>query len=118
MPDFANPSGRTLTLGERHAALAVAADLDLPVIEDAAYEQLHFDHEPLPSLLALDSAAAGIDAGRVIYCGTFSKTVVPGLRIGWITGRSCPITPRASVPPIASAVTPCWPPSRRPCPQA
>ncbi len=84
MPDFANPSGRTLTLDERHAALAVAADLDLPVIEDAAYEQLYFDHEPLPSLLALDSAAAGIDAGRVIYCGTFSKTVVPGLRIGWI----------------------------------
>jgi DNA-binding transcriptional MocR family regulator len=38
----------------------------------------------LPSLLALDSAVAGIDAGRVIHCGTFSKTVVPGLRIGWI----------------------------------
>jgi DNA-binding transcriptional MocR family regulator len=84
MPDFANPSGRTLTVEEREAALGVATRLDLPVIEDAAYEQLYYDHEPLPSLLALDSAAAGVDAGRVIYCGTFSKTVVPGLRIGWI----------------------------------
>ena len=84
MPDFANPSGRTLTLEERHAALATAATLDLPLIEDAAYEQLFFDRAPLPSLLALDAAAAGIDAGRVIYCGTFSKAVVPGLRIGWI----------------------------------
>ena len=84
MPDFANPSGRTLTLEERRAALVTAATLDVPVIEDAAYEQLHFDREPLPALLALDSADRGIDAGRVIYCGTFSKTVVPGLRLGWI----------------------------------
>ena len=38
----------------------------------------------MPSLLALDTADKGIDASRVIYCGTFSKTVVPGLRIGWI----------------------------------
>lgn len=84
MPDFANPSGRTLTLDERRQVLAQAAELDLPVVEDAAYEQLAFDGEPLPSLLALDSAGRGIDAGRVLYCGTFSKTVVPGLRIGWI----------------------------------
>jgi DNA-binding transcriptional MocR family regulator len=84
MPDFANPSGRTLTLDERYAALAMAENLDLPVIEDAAYEQLYFDAAPLPALLALDSARGGIDAGRVIYCGTFSKTVVPGLRIGWL----------------------------------
>lgn len=84
MPDFANPDGRTMTVAERGAVLATAAALDLPVIEDGAYEQLHYDHEPLPALLALDAAAAGIDGGRVIYCGTFSKTVVPGLRIGWI----------------------------------
>lgn len=84
MPDFANPSGRTMSVDERGAVLATAAALDLPVIEDAAYEQLYYDRAPLPSLLALDSAVAGIDGGRVIYCGTFSKTVVPGLRIGWI----------------------------------
>jgi DNA-binding transcriptional MocR family regulator len=84
MPDFANPSGRTLTVEERHAALETVAALALPVIEDAAYEQLFVDRDPLPSLLALGSAAGGIDAGRVIYCGTFAKTVVPGLRIGWI----------------------------------
>jgi DNA-binding transcriptional MocR family regulator len=84
MPDFANPSGRTLGLAERHTVLATARERDVLLIEDAAYEQLRYDGEPLPSLLALDSAAGGIDAGRVIQCGTFSKTVVPGLRIGWI----------------------------------
>ncbi len=84
MPDFANPSGRTLSLAERRAVLRMATAADLPVIEDAAYEQLYFDAEPLPSLLALDSADKGVDRGRVIFCGTFSKTVVPGLRIGWI----------------------------------
>jgi DNA-binding transcriptional MocR family regulator len=84
MPDFANPSGRTLSLAERRAVLATAREQDIPLIEDAAYAQLRYDGEPLPSLLALDSAEAGIDAGRVIHCGTFSKTVVPGLRIGWI----------------------------------
>ena len=84
MPDFANPSGRTLSLAERQAVLRTATAADLPVIEDAAYEQLYFDAGPMPSLLALDSADKGVDRGRVIYCGTFSKTVVPGLRIGWI----------------------------------
>ena len=84
MPDFANPTGLTLTLAERRAVLAAAEELDVPLIEDAAYAQLWLDAEPPPSLLALEAARGGIDAGRVIYCGTFSKTVVPGLRIGWI----------------------------------
>ena len=57
----------------------------VPVIEDAAYEQLLL--RPRAAAVAAGAgcrAAGGIDAGRVIYCGTFSKTVVPGLRIGWI----------------------------------
>lgn len=85
MPDFANPTGLTLSVAQRQAALAFATAQDLALIEDAAYAQLWFDGEPPPSLLALDTARGGIDAGRVVYCGTFSKTVVPGLQIGWIT---------------------------------
>lgn len=85
MPDFQNPSGISLTLAERHALLAGAAALDLPLIEDAAYEALRYDGEAVPSLLALDAEqSGGIDAARVLYCGTFSKTVVPGLRLGWV----------------------------------
>jgi len=85
MPDFQNPTGTSLDQGERVALLDAAAALDVPLIEDAAYEALRYDGEALPSLLALDAARmGGIDAARVLYCGTFSKTVVPGLRLGWI----------------------------------
>ena len=85
MPDFQNPTGNSLDRGEREALLDAAAALDVPLIEDAAYEALRYDGEALPPLLALDAArAGGIDAARVLYCGTFSKTVVPGLRLGWV----------------------------------
>jgi DNA-binding transcriptional MocR family regulator len=83
--DFANPSGETLTAGERQAVLDLGRELDVPVLEDAAYEALRFDGEPVTALAALDVAhGGGIDRSRVIYCGTFSKTVCPGLRVGWI----------------------------------
>jgi hypothetical protein len=83
--DFANPSGETLTVSERRAILSLAGELDVPVLEDAAYEALRFDGEPVPALAALDIAETGsVERSRVIYCGTFSKTVCPGLRVGWI----------------------------------
>ena len=85
VPDFSNPTGMTMTLAEREALLATARELDVPVIEDGAYTALRFDGEPIPSLLALDVAETGsIDAARTIFCGTFSKTMVPGLRVGWV----------------------------------
>jgi DNA-binding transcriptional MocR family regulator len=85
VPDFANPTGRTLSLGARGALLNLTRDLGIPLIEDTAYAALRFDGEPMPSLLSLDIAHTGhIDRSRVIYCGTFSKTITPGLRTGWI----------------------------------
>lgn len=85
MPDFQNPTGVSLTMDERLAALDLAERLEMPLIEDAAYEKLRYDGTALPPLLAIEAERkGGIDNGRVIYCGTFSKTVVPALRLGWV----------------------------------
>lgn len=85
MPEFQNPTGTSLSLAERERLLDVAAELDLPLVEDCAYEKLRYDGERVPSLLALAAArAGGIDRCKVLYCGTFSKSIVPALRIGWI----------------------------------
>ncbi len=83
--DFANPTGQTVTLEERRHILALAEDLDIPVIEDAAYQHLRYDGEAIPPILALDiENSGGIDACRTIYCGSFSKTLAPGLRVGYV----------------------------------
>lgn len=85
MSEFQNPTGVSLTLAERNALLDSAAALGIPLIEDTAYEKMRYDGEALPSMLALAATrAGGIDQANVIYCGTFSKTIVPALRIGWV----------------------------------
>jgi DNA-binding transcriptional MocR family regulator len=85
VPDFANPTGLTLSLVARQNLLALARDLEVPVLEDSAYAALRFEGAPMPSLQSLDiQRVGGIDASRVVYCGTFSKTITPGLRLGWL----------------------------------
>ncbi|WP_296599432.1 PLP-dependent aminotransferase family protein [Phenylobacterium sp.] len=87
VPDFANPSGRTMPRREREALLARATAHDLVVIEDGAYRDLRFTGTDEPSILALDVArSGGIEAARTLYCGTFSKTLSPALRLGWVCG--------------------------------
>jgi DNA-binding transcriptional MocR family regulator len=87
VPDFANPTGETLSQVSRNGLLDLASELDVPVIEDSAYSALRFDGDEVPSLQALDvGRCRSLDQSRVIYLGTFSKTVAPGLRIGWICG--------------------------------
>lgn len=87
VPDFANPTGQSLTLAEREALLGLADQLDMTLIEDAAYRELRFEGEALPTLLSLDIARRGsIEAARTLFCGTFSKTVSPALRMGWVCG--------------------------------
>jgi 2-aminoadipate transaminase len=89
MPTFQNPGGVTLSLERRRALLAFADRHGLPVVEDDPYSQLRFMGEPLPPLQALDSvmlnSTDGYPAGNVIYFGSFSKTLAPGLRLAWIS---------------------------------
>ncbi len=86
VPDFANPTGATLSMRARNGLLDLGHDLDVPVLEDTAYSALRFEGEPVACLQAIDVARHGgdIDRSRVIYCGTFSKTLTPGLRVGWV----------------------------------
>ncbi|WP_420586235.1 PLP-dependent aminotransferase family protein [Ruegeria sp.] len=83
--DFANPTGETVDLRGREALLDLADDLNCAVIEDGAYQALRYDGEAIPPVLALELARKGsIEACRTIYCGSFSKTLSPGLRVGWV----------------------------------
>ncbi|MBI4757739.1 MAG: PLP-dependent aminotransferase family protein [Chloroflexi bacterium] len=78
VPNFQNPSGVTLSMERRQRLVEIAARWDLLIIEDDPYGALRFSGEPLPSLKALDPD------NRVIHLRTFSKTLAPGIRLGWI----------------------------------
>lgn len=86
VPEFSNPTGETMPLSAREWLLDLATELDIAVIEDAAYQSLRYDGEGVPPILALDIARNGgdIDKTRTLYCGSFSKTLAPGLRVGWV----------------------------------
>ena len=85
VPDFANPTGETLNRTQREAVLDLAGELDIAVIEDAAYRALRYDGEGEPPILALDcERSGGIDNARTLYCGSFSKILSPGMRVGWV----------------------------------
>ncbi|MET3601066.1 PLP-dependent aminotransferase family protein [Martelella mangrovi] len=88
--DFANPTGESLTPMEREKLLDIADALDIVVIEDAAYRALRYEGERQKTLLAMDcERSGGIENTRTLYCGSFSKTLSPGLRVGWV----CAATP-------------------------
>ncbi|MCB1446251.1 MAG: PLP-dependent aminotransferase family protein [Rhizobiaceae bacterium] len=86
VPEFSNPTGETMTRAAREWLLDLASELDIAVVEDAAYQALRYDGESVPPVLALDIARNGgdIDKTRTLYCGSFSKTLAPGLRVGWV----------------------------------
>jgi 2-aminoadipate transaminase len=77
IPTFQNPSGRTLSAERRRRIVELAREHDLRVIEDDPYGLVRFEGDPPPLLFDLDGGE------RVIYASSFSKTVAPGLRIGW-----------------------------------
>ncbi len=78
IPNFQNPSGATLSLAKREALIALANQYDFWILEDDPYGRLRFEGEHLPSLYSLGGPE------RVIFTSSFSKTLAPGLRVGYI----------------------------------
>jgi 2-aminoadipate transaminase len=85
VPNFQNPGGVTMSLARRRRLVQVARERELLVLEDNPYGLLRYEGDPLPTLYSLDAAHAGKDGASdlVIYLGTFSKILSPGLRLGW-----------------------------------
>jgi 2-aminoadipate transaminase len=81
IPNFQNPAGYTLSLAKRKALLAQAEEHDFLIFEDDPYVDLRFSGEKLPTMLSMD-------AERVVYASSFSKTVCPGIRVGYLVGPS------------------------------
>jgi DNA-binding transcriptional MocR family regulator len=80
IPNFQNPAGYTLSRAKRDALLGLAADHGFVVFEDDPYVHLRFTGETLPTMLSLDKG------DTVVYASSFSKTVCPGIRVGYLVG--------------------------------
>lgn len=92
IPTFGNPSGALLNLERRQRVLALAIKYNTVVVEDDPYGDLYFGNAPPPSLLAL---ASQLPAGQreaalalLVHCGSLSKVLSPGLRVGWMVASS------------------------------
>jgi 2-aminoadipate transaminase len=85
VPNFQNPGGVTMSLARRRRLVEVARERELLILEDNPYGLLRYEGEPLPTLHSLDAEAVGRGGASdlVIYLGTFSKILSPGLRLGW-----------------------------------
>ena len=83
IPTFGNPSGATLSEARRLRILEIAARTRTLVVEDDPYGELYFDQPPPPSMLALSDQVTG-SRDWLAHCGSFSKILSPGLRVGWM----------------------------------
>ncbi len=85
IPNFQNPGGVTMSLARRRRLVEVAHERELLILEDNPYGLLRYEGEALPTLYSLDAEVGGTRAAAdlVIYLGTFSKILSPGLRLGW-----------------------------------
>jgi 2-aminoadipate transaminase len=82
IPDFQNPTGVTLSLTRRKQLINLANLHDVVILEDTPYRHIRFEGESLPTLKSMDTQ------NRVIHLGSFSKILVPGLRIGWAVAEA------------------------------
>jgi len=83
IPTFGNPSGATLSLQRRQRILELALRTQTLIVEDDPYGELYFDQPPPPSMLALSDQVPGSRAW-LAHCGSLSKVLSPGLRVGWL----------------------------------
>lgn len=82
IPTFQNPTGTTMPLEKRKKLLEIASKYDVMILEDNPYGDLRFSGEDVPTLKSLDTE------GRVIYAGSFSKILSPGMRLGYIVAQA------------------------------
>jgi 2-aminoadipate transaminase len=82
IPNFQNPAGCTLSLDKRRRLLELAAEYEFTIFEDDPYVELRFEGEDQPTMLSLD------ERGSVVYASSFSKTVCPGIRVGYLVGAA------------------------------
>ena len=80
IPNFHNPAGCTLSLEKRERLVALAAEHDFVIFEDDPYAEVSFGGDRLPTMLSLD------ESDHVIYASSFSKTIAPGVRVGYLIG--------------------------------
>lgn len=78
IPTIQNPTGTVMSVERRRELLRIAGAYDVPIFEDDCYADLLWDGERPPAIRSLD------DSGRVIYCGSFSKSLAPALRVGYV----------------------------------
>lgn len=90
IPNFQNPTGRRMTLARRQALVELAKAADFPIIEDDPYGALCYAGDEVPSIFSLDPEA-------VVYLGSFSKVLAPGLRVGYL------VAPKALYPKLVQA---------------
>ena len=78
IPNFQNPTGKTMSLEKRKAVLELAKKHNIYILEDNPYGDLRYLGDDVPTIKSLDTT------GHVLYAGTFSKTLAPGLRVGYL----------------------------------
>ena len=86
IPTFQNPSGKTMSLEKRKALLALAKQYNFYIIEDSPYFELRYSGQPVPALKSLDTE------GHVIYVGSYSKVLAPGIRVGYVIAEQSVIS--------------------------
>lgn len=101
VPNFNNPTGVTLPLEKRKLVYELACKYDTLIVEDDPYGDLRYTGESLPSIKSLDKD------GRVIYLGTFSKTIAAGLRVGFMCASPEVITKATANKASIDSNTPC-----------
>ena len=77
VPDYQNPTGRSMSLARRRRLVELAEEHDTVILEDTPYRELRYEGERVPTIKSLDTT------GRVVHLGSFSKILAPGLRLGW-----------------------------------
>ncbi|MDI1271456.1 MAG: PLP-dependent aminotransferase family protein [Polaromonas sp.] len=85
IPTFGNPSGAMLSLERRKKVLALAVKYNTLIVEDDPYGDLYFNEAPPPSILSLSKDVPG-SRELIAHCGSMSKVLSPGLRVGWMIG--------------------------------